>query len=561
MILFFDIEVFKFDWVIVAIDPTKHEEYVFINNREEFVNFYESHKNYIWIGYNSRNYDQYIVKALLCEFNPFEVSKYIIADKKPGYKFSRLLRKFPLNNYDVMTTFHSLKTLEGFMGNDIRETTVSFDLNRQLTPLELSETVTYCRNDVTQTMEVFLRRKSDFDAHLNIIKAFNLPLSAINKTKAGITALALGCQRIFFTDEWDISFVSTIKLDKYQYIFDWFKNPENYKNGEKFKTDVSGIPHVFGLGGIHGAATTPIHIKDFMVHIDVTSYYPSLMIEYDLLSRTVRDKRVFKAIYDKRVALKKAGKKKEQAPYKIILNSTFGITNDKYSLAYDPRRNHEVTINGQLLLLDLLEKLEGCCELIQSNTDGIIIQTNNFERVKAICHEWEIRTKMGLGFDIITELWQKDVNNYIFQFEDGKLERKGAYVKELHSLDNDLPIVNNALVNYMTKGVPIEKTIYECNELIMFQKIVKISNKYLYGLHNGERLNDKTFRIFASTDQHDTTIYKVKNLDKNPEKFAIAPDHCFIDNSDIKGKKVPGKLDKGWYVQLCKRRLNDFGIT
>ena len=547
----------------MLIDPINHVEKIIVNDKEQLEDFYNQHKNDIWVGYNNRGYDQYIMKGILCGFDPFKISKHIIQDKKLGYQFSRLFNKFSMINYDVGSKLSGLKTLEGFMGNDIRETEVPFDIDRKLTPEELERTIFYCRHDVEQTIEVFLQKKSDFDAHLDVIKTFKLPLSYMNKTQAQLTAAALGCERINHDDEWEISFVPTIKLDKYKFVWDWFKDPENYKNGDKLEVDVCGVPHTFGLGGIHGAPNEPIYRKGLIIHVDVTSYYPSLMIKYDLLSRNVKDKSVFKQVYDKRVALKKAGKKKEQAPYKIILNSTFGITNDPYSLAYDPRRNHEVCINGQLLLLDLLEKLEGHCEVIQSNTDGLIIMIPDtdeaFNKIDDICYEWEHRTGMGLGFDVIKEIYQKDVNNYLW-VDDGKGERKGAYVKDLNPLDNDLPIINKAMVEYMTNKTPVEDTINSCTNLMMFQKIVKISGKYMHGLHNGKVLNDKTFRVFASKDSKDTCIYKVKNLDKNPEKFANTPEHCFIDNSDIKNKKVPDKLDRSWYIALTNERLKQFGV-
>lgn len=571
MLIFYDFEVFKYDWLVVLIDPINKEETVIVNDKEQLESFYNTHKNDIWIGYNSRGYDQFILKGILCDFDPYKISKHIIQDKKNGYSFSGLFNKFPMINYDVGSKFHGLKQLEGFMGNDIRETEVPFDIDRKLTAGELDQTIFYCRHDVEQTIEVFLAKKSDFDAHLDVIKTFKLPLSYMGKTQAQLTAAALGCERQSHDDEWEISFVPTIKLNKYKYIWDWFKDSENYKHGEKLNVEVCGVPHTFGLGGLHGAPDKPIYRKGLIIHVDVTSYYPSLMIEYDLLSRNVKDKSVFKQVYDKRVALKKAGKKKEQAPYKIILNSTFGITNDPYSLAYDPRRNHEVCINGQLLLLDLLEKLEGHCEVIQSNTDGLIIMIPDtdeaFNQIDDVCYEWEHRTGMGLGFDVINYIYQKDVNNYVFEFAErdkktGKIkyERKGAYVKDLNPLDNDLPIINKAMVNYMTENIPVGVTINNCDDLMMFQKIVKISGKYLHGLHNGKVLNDKTFRVFASKNNNDTCIYKVKSLDKNPEKFANTPEHCFIDNSDIKNKKVPDKLDRGWYIDLTNERLKQFGV-
>ena len=156
-----------------------------------------------------------------------------------------------------------------------------FDLDRKLTPAEIEQTIKYCRHDVEQTIEVWLQKKSDFDAHMDIIKTFNLPLSAINKTQAQLTALALGCQRQEHNDEWEIGFVPTIRLNKYKYVWDWFRDPNNYKNGDKLKVDVAGVPHTFGLGGIHGAPDKPLHRKGLIIHVDVTSYYPSIMIRYD----------------------------------------------------------------------------------------------------------------------------------------------------------------------------------------------------------------------------------------------------------------------------------------
>jgi hypothetical protein len=265
-----------------------------------------------------------------------------------------------------------------------------------------------------------------------------------------------------------------------------------------------------------------------------------------------------------RVALKKAGKKKEQAPYKIVLNGTYGICKDKFSSAFDPRQANNVCVNGQLMLLDLLEHLEKYITLIQSNTDGLIVQVKDesqIEKFREICHEWEDRTGMGLGFDEIDEIWQGDVNNYIFRFTNGKLERKGAYVMELDDLNYDLPIVNKAIVDYLTKGIYPEETIKGCNILKDFQKIIKISSNYRLGWHNGDYLNDKTFRVFASKDKADSYIGKCRNIGETIEKFANTPEHCFIYNDDVNGLLVTEKLDKRWYIDLAEKRLEEkFGV-
>ena len=47
-----------------------------------------------------------------------------------------------------------------------------------------------------------------------------------------------------------------------------------------------------------------------------------------------------------------------------------------------------------------------------------------FEQMDDICFEWEKRCNMELEFDEISSIWEKDVNNYVFIFSNGKIERK-----------------------------------------------------------------------------------------------------------------------------------------
>lgn len=568
MLHFIDFEVFKHDWLCVIINPINREKTVIVNDQARLEEYFENHKREIFIGYNIRKYDQYIFKAILCGFNPKEVNDFIIVDNKDGWRFSDLFRKIPLIFYDVMPQPPvGLKTLEGFMGSDICETTVPFDIDRKLTTEEINETIFYCTHDVEQTIEVFIQRKNEFDAIMGLIKEFNLPLENVKKTKAQLSALILECTKQERNDEWDIQFVPCLDIKKYSYIVSWFKNTENRSYDKNLETTVCGIPHVFGWGGLHGAPEKPIHRKGLILHVDVNSFYPSIMIEWNMLTRNAKKPEKFKEIYEKRLALKRAGKKAEQAPLKIVLNATYGITKDKFSTAYDPRQANNICVNGQLLLLDLLEHLEGYCDVLNVNTDGLIIQIPDtdvaFEKIDDICYEWEKRTKMGLGLDVIQELWQKDVNNYIFKDDKGKLDRKGAYVKELNYLDYDLPIINRALVDYMLNGTPIEKTILDTTDLRDFQKIVKLSDKYKWVEHEQGtttiKYDNKAYRVFASTDSKDGRLLKCDGI-RNPAKFGNTPDKCFIFNESLEGVSIPKKLDYEYYIDLAKKRLNDFGV-
>ena len=559
--LFYDFEVFKEDWLVVIIDTDKEIINEIVNDRSKLNEIYQANKNNIWIGYNSRRYDQYILKAILAGFNPKEINDFMIVEGKGGWEFSSLLNKFPIINFDIMTSMHSLKQLEGFMGNNIKETSVPFDIDRKLTDMELKEVLKYCRHDVEQTMEVFLNRKEEFESHIGLIKAFNLPISYISKTKAQLSAIILNAQKQQHDDEFEISIVKPLRLSKYNYIKEYYLNPINLDYDKKLTTEIYDVKHILGFGGIHGAIDNYID-EGFYIMSDIASMYPSLMINHKMLSRNVAEPKKFEEIRDTRIKYKRA-KNPLQAPLKIVINGTYGASKDKNNALYDPLMANNVCINGQLLIVDLLEKLEMAfgnrLKLIQSNTDGILVKLedpNDYDKYITICSEWEKRTGFELEHDKYCKVFQKDVNNYIIVDANGKYKSKGSYVKKLNKLDYDLPIVNKALVNYFLYNIPVEKTILECDELKEFQKIVKISSKYKHAVHNDEILHEKTFRVFASRIRSDGGIFKVKINTR--EKIANTPNKCFILNDDINGASCPRALDKNWYIEVANKRIKDF---
>ena len=559
--IIYDMEVFKYDWILSYLDCDKRQMYNIVNDKEKLQEFYETYKSQIWVGYNSRNYDVWIVKAILCDFNPYEMNDWIINREQKGFMFSKLLNKFPIINYDCSVGFRSLKELEAFMGHDIQETSVPFDIDRKLTDDEITQTIGYCNHDVMETFNVFIETSNEFNSHMGLINEFGLTVDAVNKTKAQISAIILGASKVNRTDEFNIRFPETLVLGKYGWIGDWYKKwAKNEKTYETMSltTNICGVPHTFGIGGLHGAVDKYMGTGMYLM-ADVASYYPALMIEYNYLSRNVTNPKKYKDIRDDRILLKK-NKDPREYPRKIVLNSTFGASKDKYNNLYDPLQANNICIAGQLLLLDLLEKLEGTCELIQSNTDGILIKVysnEDIEIVKVICSKWSNRTRMILEFEEVKMVIQKDVNNYVIVNENGKVKRKGSFVKELSNLDNDLPIVNKAIVDYLLYSIPVETTVNNSTKLIDFQKITKITGKYEYGFHK-TILNEKVHRCFASTDMSDPILYKKHRGKTTLDKTAGTPEHCFIINSDITEMSIPDKLDKQWYINLAKERIKTF---
>ena len=473
MIIFWDYEVFCKDWLVVMVDPVKKEETIIVNSADQLRDFMDSHKNYIFAGYNSKSYDNYICKAILAGFNPWEMNEWIITKELPGWQFDDSIRNYDFLSYDVYTELMpSLKKLEAFMGMNIHESKVDFRLKRKLTEDEIKETIDYCRADVNALITVFCKRKADFESIFELIKMYNMPLSNLIKTKAQLTSTILGAERHDYNDEWDLQLPKNLDINKYSFVVDWFKNPDNCHEGAELECEVADVPTTFAWGGVHGAKLNYFEDGRF-IDADVASLYPSIMLEYGLLSRSIpeKGKKEFREIKNKRLEYKRAGQKKMSNALKICINALYGVSNFKGSPVYDPRQAHSVCATGQLLLLDLIEHTESFGEIVNINTDGIYIRFNSKEDEQLFyeaCKEWENRTTMELEYDPFHKLAQRDVNNYLAEADSinkktGKfdIKAKGAVVKDLSELDYDLPIVNYAVRAYLIDKTPPEKTVQD----------------------------------------------------------------------------------------------------
>lgn len=594
-ILFYDIEAFPYYWCVVVVDDETNERHVF-EDVESLRAFYKAHyKTHTWVGYNSRQYDAIMLRMIMLNMYPYDISYDLIVVGKKWFQFpTEVVEKYkrlPLKNFDCMLPMKGLKKLEAFRGSSIIETSVPFDLDRPLTRDEKDEVIKYCTHDVLECRKVFYDTKEEYDAHEALITAFELDSEHFNKTKAQLAALILGAKKVQRFDEWEFEIAPTAKIEKYAEVVDWYKNSENHDYKKKLNIEIAGVPHVFAWGGLHGARIN-YSGEGYFINMDVESYYPSMMIEYNYLSRNVLNPEKFREIRDQRLVFK-ATKDPRNLPYKIVINGTFGAQKDKFNALYDPRNANSICVSGQILLLDLIEKVEGHCELIQSNTDGILVRVDTLEDVdtiKAIAEQWSERTLMKLEYDMISRVYQKDVNNYVaipevLYKKDGKpaWKTKGAYVKQLSSVDFDLPIVNKAIVDELVHGKPIEDTINECNDLIQFQKVVMVSSKYKHALHgfpykqqvsmdggftkawkltmgdNCEVLNDRYLRVFATTDKGMGGIYKVHALRNNINKVGDTPDHALVINSDVTGRSIEGlNIDKEYYIQMAFKRIKNF---
>mgnify|MGYP002796389260 CR=1 FL=1 len=379
--------------------------------------------------------------------------------------------------------------------------------------------------------------------------------------------------------------------------------------------DILGVTHTFALGGVHGGIKNYIcrpEDKKKIVWVDVSSLYPNILTKWDLLSRKV-DRHGCEAFanmvqvrMDIKAKLHDEGLSKEEkkalkdqaARYKLILNTTSGCMKDKFKKIYDPEFNTKMCMLGQLSLMDLVYRLAyakprarlrpswatedgkggeltggGYYEyfkLIQSNTDGIaleLLSDDAEEIIDKVCHEWEKDWKFSLEKTVADNLYEKDVNNYVFKDSGGKIKVKGAYVTKYDDNEQDtLAILAKAVVDYFLDGVDIRTTICNPeNPATDYQMIKKLGGMYdtpTWKREYGDMEVQKVNRIFPSIDPKNGGLYKHKKSKEVGvlDKVEGTPEHVLIYNEDIRGKKIGefDNIDYEWYIAEAQKRINDF---
>lgn len=298
-------------------------------------------------------------------------------------------------------------------------------------------------------------------------------------------------------------------------------------------------------------------------------YYPHLMTIYGYTSRNIPSPKIFEEVLEKRMKAKAAGDKATANALKLVVNTTYGASLNKYNDLFDPLMGRSVCVTGQLFLLELAENLYKNVEdlkIVQLNTDGIMVEFDDslYDLVREITEEWQSRTGFELEEDQVIQIAQKDVNNYVEVQPGGKSKSKGGYLVRgiapagAFNINNNSCIVATALKDYFVNGTPVEETINGCEDLSQFQIIAKAGVKYreAYHLVDGEKQPvQKVNRVYATADERYGKLFKVKAEDESTAKIEMLPEHCIIDNNNELTIK---DIDKSFYIEMAKKRVNDF---
>lgn len=566
MFTFYDVEVFKFDWLIVLKEAGKvtriHNDVEALKQRLSSVK--------ILVGYNNYNYDDPVLAGILTGKDSYELSTTIISGKK-------LRSTIPFISLDVMQEAKmglSLKEAQANMGLNIHETPVDFDIDRALTKGELEQVFRYCESDVNSTESLFEKREEYFTSKFEIVDTFKLHPTTVKKTKTGLSAAVLKATKTTPPrDRLNITYDKRLKFSELpEEVTHFYKDIEaRYRSGQDHTTlekesldiTIAGVKHSFGFGGIHAAIENFVY-EGTMMQIDVSSYYATLALNNNFISRAAKSPELFKDIYNERMRLKEIKNPKQQV-YKNVLTNKYGAMKSEYNPLFDPLQANNISINGQLILTHLILLLKPFSKLIQSNTDGIVIAYEDFhkEAILDLLKRFENQYEIKLDVDLITKVAQRDVNNYCIKFENGKIKAKGR----MGSFNggswerNSLHIIDKALVDYYMNGIPVEKTIINCwkrNESDWFQLVAK-AGKFDGMAHevDGQMIElQKVNRIFATNRRVYGGVFKTKIVEgvTKYNKVPMSSDCSIVWNDELKSfdKKL---LDLNYYINLVKSNL------
>lgn len=309
--------------------------------------------------------------------------------------------------------------------------------------------------------------------------------------------------------------------------------------------------------------------KRIIRNFDVASYYPHLMTICGYTSRNIPSPEVFENVLEQRMKAKAAGDKATANALKLVVNTTYGAMLNQYNDLFDPLMGRSVCITGQLFLLEMAQNLYQNVEdlvIVQLNTDGVMLEfyEDQYEEVLAIVNEWQSRTGFELEEDSVALIAQKDVNNYVEVQPNGSVKTKGGYLVRgiapagAFNINNNACIVATALKEYFVNGTPVEETINGCNDIFQFQLIAKAGAKYreAYHLVDGEQVPvQKVNRVYATKDERYGKLFKVKAENDATAKIEMLPEHCIIDNDN---QLSIDDVDKTFYIEMAKKRINDF---
>ena len=615
----YDIEVFPNCFHCLVSDSESHKKYKFeISNRknqlEELIDFfYFKRVEHIMCGYNNHHYDDIVINYMIFFRNTMKrfdylkicnslyyLSKAIIEsekteniDKIKQYKYANYFYSF-----DLMTMLYSaakqksLKEVEILLGMDnVQEFEAGFD--QRLLDSEIDDMIKYNENDVDATELLLNTVKDEVDLRLEVEKEWGFDALSMSNIRIGeeillrqsnLKGVALEeakskIRRVAKIENKDIILpfiqysnpkLKEVLLDVKNATCYPCKSDKKQKNYEK-KFVLSNTCYSIGEGGIHTINEPRIFkptADQYIGHSDVTSMYPSLAIIYKWLPVHLGKDfwNVYESLYKERVIAKRNHDELKAKAFKFALNSPIGKMQNESSWAYDPLNAYKIRMNGQLILLMLVDRLLSInCKIVQVNTDGVVYIADkaNRELIDQFVHEVENITKLHFDSDDYESFYQYDVNNYFgirkgySQSGDPSLiEKKGKFITEIGLNNSMTPVViSKAVINYFLTKEPIDKFVKEDKNIrdFLMSQSVNREFKVEYGNKPVQRIN----RYYASNSGY--YLMRVKDKIYETKKESILSDVGVILLNHIDSTPIEErKINYQYYIGKAKTIVSEF---
>jgi hypothetical protein len=427
----------------------------------------------------------------------------------------RQIDLFKLNHWDNKAKSSSLKWLQYAMDWENVEEMPHHHTQPVTDVHTLEKVISYCINDVLSTKQILEHSKEQIKLRQILTREYDIDLYSASEpriskelflyflqAKTGIEKAELKRMRTPRTHivlgDCILDYVKFVTPEM-QNMLEFFRKTviTSTKDGFKYRMEYKGVKTDYGLGGLHGATEAGVYEAKSgwtIMSSDVTSFYPNLAIKNGFAPEHLPKKEfldLYEWFFEERKKIPKTDPK--NYVYKIILNSTYGLTGDENSFLYDPRMTMQITVNGQLLLSMLYEMLTlaipEAIPLMQ-NTDGLemMVPTGSVETYMKVCHEWEKITQLLLEHDEYKKMVIRDVNNYIAINKENKVKCKGAFewedlekkkVATLHKNKSFL-IIPKALYAYFVNGVDPEDFLRDNRKVVDYCAGVKSKGAWYY---------------------------------------------------------------------------------
>jgi len=414
---------------------------------------------------------------------------------------------FKLNHWDNPAKMSGLKWIQFSLDwENIQEMPIHHTTEIK-TMSEINMIIGYCKNDVKSTKRIMEHCGDLINLRAKLTQEYNIPLYSASEPRISKELFLHFLSKLTGIKKYELKQMRTrrtqivvndillpyIQFDNPEFtkLHAAYKNlvidPQKIKGGFKYSLKHKGVLTEYGLGGIHGCVDSGIYeAKEgwIIMTSDVTSFYPNLAIRNKWAPAHLPKGDFcmqYEWFFDERRKIPKSDPR--NYVYKIILNSTYGLSIEANSFLYDPQLGMQITINGQMLLTKLYEMLsDGIPESkpLMQNTDGLemMIPAEKKQQYLEICAEWEKMTSLELEHDQYKKMIIRDVNNYIAVYEkEGKDPKcKGDFEFEnlaLHKNKSYL-IIRKALFAHFVKGMEPEEYLKTNQNIFDYCAGVKI---------------------------------------------------------------------------------------